>query len=766
MKYQITLNKNEFEFLIIGGLLYLSNNSSIPFNEEKKFFGENYGIFRIFDKKENNAIIKSLIYSKFPILIIKYKEKAKAYFFNPIINNAILSISLKNFDDELILEFLFTEHLIFLKTEPLISNWEEKKIIKFDEQLLHIKIFENKNWLQILYDIVREELSKINELEEISLDLNLLKESVFATRFFLNRIFDYKNLIHSEFIFNDCSLNFGGIELFSLLTYEFYRVYNYCRFPVLKNDFDLGIKILENLISKKFYEQIPELNNSIVFHNTIGKKKNNELFAHTQFNTGLTGYPGGQATIIKIIGKLLNEIELPDELKNNLSNIFFNSLKFLDYFYNSNGYSYTYPLFPANENEFYKCESSPHIITIGGTAEAINAYLEAYKFTQENNYFDKALELLEKINPDDENNFFYGYGFLRDANYNEIDGVSAIPLIFANIDTYKITQDIKYRDKAEALGFYLLTFQYFYETEKLKIKFYVDPMAKSFAPRLAIWDTLLWAEAYFELYKQTKKFFWFRLFKITFYSALKYQSSVSGGVPESVPFNFIDGLSEIKIENGISCWINMIAQKYCEFTNNILLFENDNSNEKNYFDVIENKININYSTIYYKEKRITKIKNKFKRIVPKFIKRLIKKIFILDYKLYKSSNSKFNFSTLKKFEGSTEKIYFNYLKNKNTIEIEISCNDKYDVIINNVFIILTFIKNEIIDVKSDERIKENIKSLYLTFDNYQKIKITFNDFAIDNFSFLKNQLLLDVSLKANWNNNGKFSDKIKFFNCN
>lgn len=761
---KFNIEKTQLDFIIVGGLLYLNNFDDIPFQEEKEYIGENYSLFRIYDIKKENSVIKSLIYSKFPVLLIQLKDKCLGYFFTPVIKESILSIKLSSDDQNILIELLFANHLIAEKEIVHLGLWTNKRLTRFKNESLFIKKYENKHWYDIIYEIVQKDLNSVFETNEIDINADKLKDSLLRVKNFLNRLYDRKNKIHTEFISRNKPISYGGNELYSLTTYEFYRAFYLCRYPILTDDFDKGINILSNLINNKvFYVNIPELNNSVVYYNTIGRNNNGDIYGHTQFNTGLTGYPGGQAAILKILGKFLNEINLPPDFKQIVETRFYRILNFIDYIYSEEGFSYTYPILPTEESELFKSESSPAIFSIGATAEVINAYIEVYSYTQKQVYIDRAIHLLSKINPSGVNSFFKTSGFLRDADMNETDGVSAINLIKANIKIYYILNDIKYKTAAEIIGTYLITFQYMYSHPNLDIKFYVDPMIKSFSPRLGLWDTLLWTDAYFDLFKLTNKYFWLKLYKITLYKAIDMQSKISGGIPESVVFDYINGLKKAEIENGISCWFIKIIKDYFEFKN--IDFIKNEEEKINEYDVIKNDLKISYYSDYYILSNYYKTKRFIKKIIPRFLKRKVKQFLPLKIKQVYQHKS---YTAVPLFynnaSGTLKNAVFNYLKYDNNVFVNINTVYNNEIIIEKVFFPVITFKKEIIKINKLAFIGNNVTKLEVVFEDFQKIKILISPYGVDDCYNDMNKLVFETTLKSNWNNNGGLELNLKFLN--
>lgn len=849
MSIKIKIPCKDLDFIIVGGLLYINEFNNIYLNEEKKYIGENYSLFRIYDKKEKISITKSLIYSKFPVLLIQQKEKCYGYYYKPVINKSILSLkithnniksedkqseklspenrlpetqslegnrSLKhspenrlsetqsledkqsentsainitsdNVESKIIksenlelendlelekanseseyveIEILFTDHLIATKEEVHLGLWDTKNIINFRKEPFYLKKYERKFWYDIVTDIVNGELNILFDANQIYINPDLMKDSLLRAKLFLNRLFDSKNLIHNEFISKDKPLNYGGNELYSLVTYEFYRALFYCSYPVFSEDFDKGLKIIENLIENEiFYIKIPELNESTVYYNTIGKINEGKIYGHTQFNTGLTGYPGGQAAILKILGKFLNEVKLDPGLKKKIENRFYEMLKFMDYIYSEDGISYTYPIFPTNESELFKSESSPFAFCSASTSEVVLAYIEAYIFTNSPEYLQKSIVLIKKLNPCGKNSFFRCSGFLRDASIKEYDGVSAVNIIEANIKLYNLLNNVDYKNNAIIIGSYILTFQYMYETNDLKIKYFADPMTKSFSPRLSIWDTLMWAETYFSLFKLTNKFFWLKLFKVTLFNAIEIQSEISGGVPESVVFNYINGLKTGPVENGITCWLLKIIGEYFKFYD-IDYLKDDVDYIKKY-DVIKNTVKIDYNVEYYRLSLFYRFKKYIKRKIPRILKRNIKKLFPYRIKaVYQHVDFTHIPSYYHKKNGRTDNLMFNYLKRENNIFVSLESDFNKNIIIDKVLFPKFSFDKEIISVKELKTIGKNISELEVVFEDFQKIFICVKSNAVDKCNFDGNNLIFETTLKSNWNNNGYFEIEMFLF---
>ena len=363
------------EFLILPGSLCINDFNLINekdwkiFNKTRRYLGENYAVFRIDNRFENGFFFRSMAYSKLPCIIIQFSDYCEIIEIPDNANLNFLSLGVK-FDNPGIsikigyLKFGFKyksnlhlgewEHNI--EIEPYKKNYFDNasNISEISEMFEAKKNINAENFKILKYDRWYDYIDKlINTLSDdnrnIILDESEIVDSIKLSAEFAGKIYDVKNGIHCEFIEPDNPSFELNRELYCLPTYEFGRLYYLSLiYPEKINEYFLTLK---NIL-KKIIVDLPELDCSIT-HNTIGLDDYNEIYAHTQFNTGLAGYPGGVASdlIYILLFCKKNNFSKDGEIINLCAKL----IRWLEYVRNEDkSFSYTIPSVPTKEELFYK----------------------------------------------------------------------------------------------------------------------------------------------------------------------------------------------------------------------------------------------------------------------------------------------------------------------------------------------------------------------------------------------------------------------------
>jgi len=542
------LHNGEPRFAFLGGCWYGGTDiAAVSTVIPRPVLGDKYGLFRVADRQEGTTCLRSAYYLKAPIAIFQSDCGATLWEIPIESPRQVPFVGIKMDKDCASLVIQYQPYTIDSKKQAHFGEWEnQKQVTGVLEQAELPRRYDAENWQKLMRTYAQRRFLK--ELET-STDLEWTVAAELA-RHYLRRSYVPCLGMHAEFMRKNAPDNVGGDELFSLPTYELYRALALfrCGEPGITK------QIWEAIITnEKMSVTLPELADQRLWYNTA-ILQNGRLAGKTEFSSGLAGYPGGQAALLAVALELLDENpELLGEERLREGVEWLLSTQKSD-----GGWTLVYPTLPQSEAVNQRQQTAT-TTAVGATAAGVRALLWAYSHWQEKRYLRAAEAALKEINPTPPFYSFVGYGFLRDAGEYEQDGVSAIELLQANLLAYKLTGHEEWLETARALGYYAIGWQRGWgKKEHCGL---VDPMVSSFAPRLALWDTMLWAEAYLDLADVTNDSFWRDLGTFTARQALPYQDQVSGGWSESWPLDEEGNAHKFYVENGISVWGLRLAKK-------------------------------------------------------------------------------------------------------------------------------------------------------------------------------------------------------------
>ncbi|HPN31971.1 MAG TPA: hypothetical protein PKY81_13535 [bacterium] len=762
------------KFLILPGSLYLNDFNLITepnwknLNKTRRYLGENYAVFRIGNNFENGYFFRPLAYSKLPCAIIQFFDYCEIIEFPDNANLNLLSAGFRYDNPGISIKIGYYKFEIKCKSKLHLGEWErnieldpnktldshnasimpeisEKIDAKKNLKSEDFKILKYEKW----YDYTNKLIKTCGEVSgHIILEETEIIDSIKLSAEFSGKIYDSKNEIHCEFIEPDNPSFELNRELYCLPTYEFGRLYYLSLiYPEKIPEYFLTIK---NIL-KKIIVDLPELDCSVT-HNTIGIDDYNGIYAHTQFNTGLAGYPGGIASdlIYILLFCRKNNFSNDNEIINQCAKL----IRWLEYARNSDKtFSYTIPSVPAKEELFYKCETGEKNITTGGTSAAAYAFCLWAEITGEKKYFAAAKESIESVLPSKKFFNFNFYGFLRDGGAFENDGVSAYYTIKTLVELNARGYD--YSSELSKIGGYIFQWVYNRKDYSEEISGFADPMTDSFSPRLAVWDTVLWSEMYLDLYKNSGCENYLILSKLCFKKAIGFQNKRTGGIPESVGINFNGSLIPVNLNNGVSLWIigtgiellNTLYKKKITYL----------SIDPSCANIDNNIVEIKYGLL--KEKFDRKFLLKIiMRNFPLKPKRFIKKVLrgFVNYEslrpVKKSGNGsvtaeKKNYSNLQKEYGDLKFSNFTHSElkiDRQSFEINIKIKSEYYKISELFCPVIRWKDCENIYVEKKSLIGNLIKQLTLCVDGKKFFEIIFErGFPLD--FFIKDKNLVFIS---------------------
>ncbi|MAE70548.1 MAG: hypothetical protein CME06_08785 [Gemmatimonadetes bacterium] len=256
---------------------------------------------------------------------------------------------------------------------------------------------------------------------------------------------------------------------------------------------------------------LPEASESVgggrVWHNTFHRAwGEDDVRFFTHLGTGLAGYPGGQATIL---GAAAERLAAEREKSRTLAPLITAGATWLrSVQYSDGSWGRTYRVL-AEELTAMELESGWGTASVGATAEGALALMRASTAlsgpagTASRSAAERALQwIADELS----GNILMG-GYLRDNRLEESDGISAVPVIEANLVGSEMGLEGASEELALRVGLYLATWQRWWHREYPS----VDPLQISFKPRIAPWETVLAARAYALLYAATADDFWRRM---------------------------------------------------------------------------------------------------------------------------------------------------------------------------------------------------------------------------------------------------------------
>ncbi len=395
------------ELLIIPGSLYLqkkdfallTQSNWTELNKYREFLGDRYAFFRIYNWFENDWFYRSSAYAKHPAVLIQFPEFCEIIQFTAYKDGAFSSAALKKNDDGFEIALDFFPYQLNKKLNSHLGDWQETIDINFSDEI-NINILTKKKWFD--YFIEKFNNSEFNS----ELDLISLQNSEKLAGEFCNKIFDSRNQLHCEFIRSDASVFDLNRDLYCLPTYQFSRIF-FLSSAAETSELNFYENSLKRLLDLT-YINAAEINAGFT-HNTIGIDDYGFVFAHTQFNTGLAGYPGGVASdLIYILQFYLRVVKksadsekaarcfLPSDVFDKCRNM----INWLEYVQNDDfTFPYTIPTVSTKEELFYKCSSSNKTITAGGAGAAALAFLLWYEITGKKKYLENSEQILRAVLP-------------------------------------------------------------------------------------------------------------------------------------------------------------------------------------------------------------------------------------------------------------------------------------------------------------------------------------------------------------------------------
>ena len=590
----IYIKKKRLVYAFIGGMWYSRNKFSLEQNISLPYPFSTYYTTKILDRRSDGEIVRSLYYVKMPLIALQFKDECISIEFDPIIkinNQEIIPfISLKEDEDSYIVSFyIFKSFEIKEKERAWLGIGRKKKISvelkPGDSFEFHIEVKKYNDWKDAVKTFVKKNIT-----EEV--DTTIAKE-VFDRG--VKSLFRSYDDIHGTFIQLPWRKTTGFTFVdssYSLLSYEavrlhyFMMLYNRTR---NKQFLEWSLKLRRLFTNQRLYKKNLRTGEGLVWYNMTNlSRKGLEGFFY--MDCGYGGYPGGQGTIAF---HLLNYMQYREDEE--IEDLVKESLRYIMSTQKENG---SWPVAIHQEGIMrFRPENLRRYETHGGTAEAVRALLAGYRRFKDASMLNSGKRGLDYLKED----YPICYNGLRDIGLNEAEAFSAVSSIEAFLDGYKITKDRSYLDYAVKYAYYTLTWFYFYNTDKLKLKFNFHPISRSITPRLSPYETVWIVSTYLRLSEFTDDDMWRRMAKLAYNEVVEWISE-SGGLCEGIFPKLLEELKPLPMEQTFATTeLIRASSKFLENSN-----RNNNTKRLDFGDRdgirIEKKKN--RIVIYYSKKRL------------------------------------------------------------------------------------------------------------------------------------------------------------------
>ena len=536
----IKIQKKPLCYAFIGGMWYSKNGFSLEQDISLPYPFSTYYTTKILDKIYNDILCRSLYYVKMPVVVLQFQDECICIEFDPVIQSngreMIPFISLSEDKENYIISFyLFNEFYLKEKEYAWLGRGKKKKVplgLKpGDSFKFFVKTRKYKEWTEAVETYVEKELPKQVKIESAKATFEQGKQALF-------RSYDHLTGSFLQLPWRETPGFTFVNSSYSLLSYEAVRLHYFAKWHKQTGDkqFLLWSKGLQDLFKNpKLYKTRLKEGRGIVWYNMTNLTKNG-LEGFFYMDCGYGGYPGGQGTISF---HLLKYLEFCDDKK--LEDLVEKSLEYILSTQNNNG---SWPMAIRQEGVIrFRSEQLDLYETYGGTAECVRALLLGYKRFNDNSMKNAAIKALSFL----ENEYPICYNGLRDIGINEAEAFSAVSIIDAFLDAYKLTEEKRYCDNAVVYALYTLPWLYFYDTENLKLKYDFHPISFSITPRLSPYESVWVVSTYLRLYSVTKNELWKKAAEAVYKEAVKWVSK-NGGLCEGVFPKFLKGLYCLPME--------------------------------------------------------------------------------------------------------------------------------------------------------------------------------------------------------------------------
>ncbi|MCL6520210.1 MAG: hypothetical protein K6T99_10290 [Armatimonadetes bacterium] len=531
-------------YSLVGGMWYdtsLLPNTSSTYSA-KGYSGENYAYFRIYNAVENSRTYRSTIYANLPMAIFQYEKGAIGLVFEPLSEGRPLSLCVSSTEDDVTFEYRNdVKHLLRSKSRGFVGPWEREEDFISNAQVPPVQEISADSWMELVRRYISRHLRNEPRLKDLS-------DAIHMAIGFYDRAFDAGNCVHADTLLTFAPSDFGD-PIYSYPSFEACRLASLARADEWR--LERWEKIADKLLSDEASVRLVELGDVRVWHNALVPNGDmSKLKYTTGYGTGYCGWPGGMAYTLRGLIEYCMKVGRSNACERIRSGLnWFLAIQLPD-----GGFPFNVPTFIDFNSMRGRCLTGPKSRAVGGAGEAIRTLCAGYKFLDDEHYLEAAKRAVEAVNPRPPYYGFRGYGDLRDAGDYESDSTSGCSLGNANLDLFEVTGDRNYLETATALGYYLLTWHFWWTPGPNEILGLIDPMAESFSPHASPWNTALAAEFYLRLYRYTGDEFWFKVAQYVLAQCLRFQNRSTGGISETYPIRLDGTYTDMGGESAMVTW--------------------------------------------------------------------------------------------------------------------------------------------------------------------------------------------------------------------
>jgi len=549
MAYREFQDKRTPVYTIVGGFMYDTSPDLGRALKRwtRRYIGENYAYFRLYETAVGGKTYRSAIYTKMPLCIFQFADEAVGIRYSPVVDDQIPSVSVWAGDDGCHFEYTAEiSHVMKSKDAPHLGSWQRESVYRPRvSSLPELSVVRAGKWWQIVRRMVEAELADRHDI----IETKRVQEALSMAGAFYDRMFDVVNGVHLETVYPDRPEPYGG-AIFNHPSFEACRVASLCRLS--NTNHTKCDRIARRLVfDETLSAELHEIGPYRIWHNCFDTLRGDSaLYGCTTYGTGYSGYPGGMATLVRKLleyGHSTGADDLFPRLKQGADWLLLVQRE-------DGSFPFTVPTFAELGNPLEKSITGPESRALGGAAEAARALIWAFRVFDERAYLSAAEKAVQAINPAPPFYAFRGYGDLRDASEYETDASSGIQLTNANLELYEVTHRREYLETATILGYYVLTWHIWWRAPGIDPYGFIDPMAESFCPHVSPWATSLASELYSRLYAATDDSFWQKAAEFAFARAVSLQNPVTGGISEAYNLKMLDEITIMGGESAMTTW--------------------------------------------------------------------------------------------------------------------------------------------------------------------------------------------------------------------
>lgn len=537
------------EYSFFGGAWY--DTSPQPTTESlysaKSYSGENYAYFRIYKAVQDGNTYLSTIYANLPMAIFQYKNEAIGIEFHPLLEGKPLSFAVWSDEGGVSVDFRGdVTHVLREKRRGHLGDWECEKEFTPGTTADQVSIVSGQDWM----DLVR---AKVEANLRDDLSLGETREAMLMAVAFYDRTYDSDLAVHADTVLPSAPRVYPD-PIYNYPSFESCRLAALARVGIVNAD--RLSRIADRLMDEESSVELKELGDVRVWHNALMLRDIRGVPEYgTGYGTGYSGWPGGMAYTIRGLIEYCMTVGRSDKLGILRSGLnWFLAIQLPD-----GGFPFNVPTFIDCKGARGRCFTGPRSRAVGGAAEAIRALCAGYRLFGDERYLQAAQKGAKAINPQPPYYAFRGYGDLRDAGDYESDATSGYSLGSANLDLYELTGDRSYLDVAKALGYYTLTWHFWWSPGPEEILGLIDPVAESFSPHASPWNTALAADFYGRLYRYTLDKFWLRTARYVYAQCIRFQNKASGGISEAYPMKMDGSYTDMGGESAMVTWAIIVG---------------------------------------------------------------------------------------------------------------------------------------------------------------------------------------------------------------